>query len=100
MEKAAGAARAVIGLTEGQGGVILAHAASVVGYFCQTLAAICHIDEYPGGPCIDGVLHKLLDHGGGPLDYLACCDLVYGALIQESDLMHWHLLISKRFFPA
>ena len=46
---------------EGQGQVFLTYAATVVGHFYQTLAAIYHLDEYPGCTCVYGVLHKFLD---------------------------------------
>jgi hypothetical protein len=42
----------------------------------QVLAAVAEVDLHRSRPGVDGVLHHLLHHRGGPVDDLARGDLV------------------------
>ncbi len=69
----------------GQGLVFLNNAATVGGHFYHALAAIYNLDLVSWCTRRRWSSPQVPDDGGGPLDYLACCYLVYGVLIQESD---------------
>ena len=61
---------------EGHARVDGRHAAAVVDDLDQVLAAVAEVDLHRSRPGVDGVLHHLLHHRGGPVDDLARGDLV------------------------
>ena len=61
---------------EGHARVDGRHATAVVDDLDQVLAAVAEVDLHRSRPGVDGVLHHLLHHRGGPVDDLARGDLV------------------------
>ena len=61
---------------EGHARVDRRHAGAIVDDLDQILAAVAEIDLHGCRSGVDGVFHHLLDHRSGPVDDLACGDLV------------------------
>ena len=61
---------------EGHARVLCGHAAAVVGHADELRAAAAYLNRYVPGPCVYGVLDKLLDRRRGPLHNLARRDEV------------------------
>ena len=65
--------------------VIERHALAVVDDLDEGAPGILDHELDLGGAGVDGVLQQLLDHGGGPLHYLAGRNLVRHRIGQQSD---------------
>ena len=61
------------------------HAVAVIGDRYQRPPAVVHDHVDVPGAGVDGVLHQLLDHGGGALDHLARRDAVDDGLGKQPD---------------
>src|SRR5437660_4246235 len=67
---------------EGKHGVVLSHAAAIVGDGDQLPAAGLYVDANAGCTSVERILEKLLDHRCRPLDNLACSNFV-GDIVRE-----------------
>ena len=73
---------------EAETGVVERHALAVVDDLYQGAPGILDDELDVGGPGVNGVFEKFLDHGGGTLHHLAGSDLVGHCIGQEFDDIH------------
>ena len=82
---------------EGGLGVLTAHAAAVVRDPQQGHAAVLKLYGDGFGAGVDGVLHQLLDHGGGTFHDLAGGDQVRQMGVKLDDLRHEKASLLERY---
>ena len=70
---------------ERQERILPAHPATVIGHADLGLPPVAEGDVDPARPRVEGVLHQLLHHGGGPLHDLTGRDLVRNVIGKNLD---------------
>ena len=73
---------------EGETSIGLTHTTAVVNDLDRGTSGIDDDDMDSRRPSIDSILHQLLHHGGGALDYLTSCDLVGDAIREKTYYVH------------
>ena len=68
--------------------LVAVDAASIVSHPDKGGAAVPDFHRDRRSPRVDGIFHKLLDHGGGPFDDLSRRDLIDCFLIQYLNICH------------
>ena len=68
--------------------ILVGDPAAVVRHAKVGYSAALDLHGYRGSPRVDGIFHKLLDHGGGPFDDLSRRDLIDCFLIQYLNICH------------
>ncbi len=73
---------------ERQHGVVVQHAAAIVGDANQAPPPAGNFDPHPRGPGVERVLEQLLDHRSWPLHHLPRRDLIGDLVGQDADAPH------------
>ena len=81
---------------EGEHGVVMQHAAAVVGDADEAPSSACDLDAQMSRTGVDGVLEQLLDDRGRTLHDLSGRDFIRNIVGEDADAAHLRILTGRR----